>query len=119
MKERSPSWQFAVLRYVPDVAAERFLNLAVVMLSESDAPFVRVQCLADWTRVTRFDENADIELLKEIVSELKRRLSGDQRQAAIEMMQQASGSLQFTPFEPCRNSGELELRRLASVYLVA
>jgi hypothetical protein len=76
-----------------------------------------MQCVADWNRVTQFDEDADVQLLRELASDLERRLSGNQRRETIEMMAQASGSIQFTPFEPCRDSGEPELQRLASTYL--
>jgi hypothetical protein len=66
--------EFALIRYVPDVAKGEFTNIGVVLRAEgaeADVRFTR-----DWSRVRCMDAHADIDLLESLESEIAERLHG-------------------------------------------
>src|ERR1035437_7287908 len=54
---------FFLLRYVPDVVKQEFVNVGVVMLEEGEGGFTDVRFTRDWRRVRCLEPEVDIELL--------------------------------------------------------
>src|ERR1035438_5990855 len=65
---------FFLLRYVPDVVKQEFVNIGVVMLEVGDSGFTDVRFTRDWRRVRCLDPEVDIELLQSYEDELRRLL---------------------------------------------
>ena len=57
-------YEYAIIRYVPKVEREEFLNIGVIVFSKRKG-FLRVKYLLDGKRITNFNEEADIDVLKE------------------------------------------------------
>ena len=122
---------FFLLRYVPDVVKQEFINVGVVMLEEGDNGFTEVRFTRDWRRVRCLDPEVDIELLQSYEDELRRLLQSraaevinyklpmSRRDWLLDLMQQSfSGVLQLTPMEAVlTESPQAELGILARAYL--
>jgi hypothetical protein len=122
---------FFLLRYVPDVVKQEFVNVGVVMLEEGEDGFTDVRFTRDWRRVRCLDPEADIELLQSYEDELRRllqsrtaevinyRLPMSRRQWLLDLMQQSfSGTLQVAPMQGVlTESPQAELGILARAYL--
>jgi hypothetical protein len=75
--------EFYLLRYVPDVVKDEFVNLGVVLLetSDGDSAFTDVRFTRDWRRVRCLDPEADVELLESFEGELRRLLQSRAHEA--------------------------------------
>jgi hypothetical protein len=66
--------EFQLLRYVPDAVRNEYVHIGVI-LREQGSPRAEVRFTRDWRRVRCLDADADTELLEEMESELRRRLT--------------------------------------------
>ncbi|MGD0570401.1 MAG: DUF3037 domain-containing protein [Candidatus Sulfotelmatobacter sp.] len=110
--------EFFLLRYVPNVAREEFVNIGLVMTESGGdgGGFAGVHFTADWGRARCLDPNIDVEMLEALGREMERQLK-DIRQRALllhEMMDAYSNTLQLSPIRQCvaENPAE-ELKDLA------
>jgi hypothetical protein len=110
--------EFFLLRYVPNVAREEFVNIGLVMTESGGdgGGFAGVHFTADWGRARCLDANIDVEMLEALGRDMELRLK-DIRQRALllhEMMDSYSGTLQLSPIRRCvaENPAE-ELKDLA------
>jgi hypothetical protein len=122
---------FFLLRYVPDVVKQEFVNIGVVMLEEGEDGFTDVRFTRDWRRVRCLDPEVEIELLQSYEDELRRLLQSraaevinyklpmTRRQWLLDLMQQSfSGTLQLAPLQGVlTESPQAELGILARTYL--
>ena len=122
---------FFLLRYVPDVVKQEFVNVGVVMLEEGDSGFTDVRFTRDWRRVRCLDPEVDIELLQSYEDELRRLLQSraaevinyklpmSRREWLLDVMQQSfSGALQLAPMQGVlTESPQAEFGILARTYL--
>ncbi len=122
---------FFLLRYVPDVVKQEFINVGVVMLEEGDDGFTEVRFTRDWRRVRCLDPEVDIELLQSYEDELRRLLQSraaevinykppiSRREWVLDVMQQSfSGALQVAPLQGVlTDAPQAELGILAHTYL--
>src|SRR5664279_1891781 len=103
---------FFLLRYVPDLVKQEFVNVGVVMLEEGEGGFTDVRFTHDWRRVRCLDPEVDIELLQSYEDELRRLLQSrasevinyklpmSRREWLLDVMQQSfSGALQLAPMQ--------------------
>lgn len=85
-----------VLRYVPSVLEERFVNVGVLLIESGSGGFTESRFLSDWQRVRFFDPDADIEMLialtHEITNVWKR---PSERDALVQEMLTYSGAIQL------------------------
>jgi len=123
--------EFFLLRYVPDVVKQEFVNVGVVMLEESEDGFADVRFTRDWRRVRCLDPEVDVELLQSYEDELRRLLQSraaevinyklpmSRREWLLDVMQQSfSGALQLAPMQAVlTESPQGELGKLAHAYL--
>lgn len=122
---------FFLLRYVPDVVKQEFVNVGVVMLEEGADGFSDVRFTRDWRRVRCLDPEVDIELLQSYEDELRRLLQSrsaevinyklpmSRREWLLDLMQRSfSGALQLAPMQAVlTESPQAELGLLARTYL--
>jgi hypothetical protein len=122
---------FFLLRYVPDVVKQEFVNVGVVILEEGDDGFTDVRFTRDWRRVRCLDPDIDIELLQSYEDEIRRLLQSragevisyklpmSRRAWLLDLMQQSfSGALQLAPTQGVlTESPQAELGILARAYL--
>jgi len=122
---------FFLLRYVPDVIKQEFVNVGVVMLEEGDDGFTDVRFTRDWRRVRCLDPEVDTDLLQSYEDELRRLLQSraaevinyklpmSRREWLLDVMQQSfSGALQLAPMQAVlTESPQAELGILARTYL--
>ncbi len=110
--------EFFLLRYVPNVAREEFVNIGLVMRESGGdgGGFAEMHFTADWRRARCLDPNIDVEMLEALGREMERRLKDVQQRALLlnEMMDSYSNTLQLSPMRPCvaENPAE-ELKDLA------
>jgi hypothetical protein len=110
--------EFFLLRYVPDVAREEFVNIGLVMteIGGDGGGFAGVHFTADWRRARCLDPNVDVEMLEALGRDMERRLTDVQQRALLlhEMMDSYSNTLQLSPIQRCvaENPAE-ELKELA------
>jgi len=110
--------EFFLLRYVPNVAREEFVNIGVVMTESGGdgGGFAGLHFTADWRRARCLDPNIDVEMLEALGREMERRLKDVQQRALLlhEMMDSYSNTLQLSPIQRCvaENPAE-ELKDLA------
>lgn len=57
-------YQFAIIRYVPSLIREEFVNIGVVVSDITDMHPPRVWFTRDWTRLQSLDPIVDIEMLR-------------------------------------------------------
>ena len=67
--------KFFLVRYVPDVVKNEFVNIGVVLLPLA-AP-VQVRFARDWSRLRAMDPAADLEVLDAFAGELQARLAAE------------------------------------------
>src|SRR4051812_24560135 len=115
--------EFFVLRYVPDLVKNEFVNFGVVMLENGaetkSGSFADVRFTSDWRRVQCVDSNVDIEMLAALEDDLRRRLAqaGDRESLLNEMESSFSGTLQISETKVCQtDSPRQEIERLAEMY---
>src|SRR6202521_1266948 len=110
--------EFFLLRYVPNVAREEFVNIGLVMteIGGDGGGFAGVHFTANWQRARCLDPNIDVEMLEALGRDMERRLEDVQQRALLlhEMMDSYSNTLQLSPIQRCvaENPAE-ELKELA------
>ena len=111
--------RFFLLRYVPDVVKNEFVNIGLVLLP--DAGSAELRFTHDWSRVRCLDPEADLELLEGIESELRETLrdSGPERQTIVRKIQESfSNALQVSDLTACLTESPVaEADELARLYL--
>lgn len=59
--------QYSLIRYVPNPIAEEYINIAIVVFSETEA---QCRVTQNWNRVAVFGDENDISMLKEFCEQL-------------------------------------------------
>jgi hypothetical protein len=112
--------EFFVLRYVPAVIREEFINIGVVMTALGDADFGEVRFLKNWTPVLRLDPNADLDFLDVFAMDTRERVRNkEKREQMLEQMWESfSNSIQLSMPVTCSCEDPIsELERLSAQYL--
>ena len=117
--DESRQYGFFLLRYVPDVVKEEFVNIGVVVLGE-ESDYADVRFTRDWRRVYCLDPNADIELLEGLEREIRSELAeGIGRAALLSRLQDSySNALQVSEMRACFGGEPAkEMDNLVAIYL--
>jgi hypothetical protein len=114
--------EFFVMRYVPKVMTEEFVNIAVVILEPpiDSQGFADVRFVESWNQVQSVDPGADIEVLDALKQEFRKQLQDvAQRRALLTLLEDSfSNVIQISPRKGClADDPHKELAFLASVYL--
>jgi hypothetical protein len=114
--------EFFVLRYVPKVVTEEFVNIAVVMLEPTidSRGFAAVLFVESWKRVKSLDPGADIEMLDAFKQEVSEQLQDvTHREELLRLLEDSfSNVVQLSARKGClADDPHKELALLASVYL--
>jgi len=113
---------YFLVRYVPDVTREEFINIGV-FLSCPGQQFLDCVFSDDWRRINRFHEQADPEFLKDLQSHFKQEIEGhkhDLDRYISEMQQTYSNLIQLSEPRPCLTSNLLaQLQDLFERYVGA
>ena len=122
--------EFFLLRYVPDVVREEFVNIGVILrqvpTAESAGTEVCVRFAPDWERVLRLDSDVDTALLNGLNNDLTRlvaessvRQGTTSFESFLAVMQDSfSSSLQLSgPRVSLAESMTAELDRLLRMYV--
>ena len=108
--------EYLVLSYAPDLLKDEHVNFGLLMLSSEGAAFSAVRFARDLRRVRCLSPHADLEMLRALEEDLRRRLAGvKDREELLQMMQSSfSGTIQVSDVKAClTDSPERELERLA------
>jgi len=111
--------EFFLLRYVPNIVREEFVNIGLVMTEPGGdgRGFAGIHFTKDWRRARRVDTNIDVEVLEALGRELEQRLLDvDERERLLhQMMDSYSNLVQLSPVRHClAEDPARELRDLAS-----
>jgi len=110
---------FFLLRYVPDVVKNEFVNIGLVLLPAAGRAELRFT--SDWSRVRSLDPQADMELLEALESDLRAKLThsqGDRDSTLRTIRDSFSNALQTSdPKAFLAESPALEADELARIYL--
>src|SRR5947209_150984 len=115
--------EFFLLRYVPDLLKNEFVNFGVVMLDaerKSGAEgFAEVRFTHDWRRVKCMDASADLEMLQALEEDIRQRLgSAKDHDEMLRIIEQFSNTIQLSPSEWFESSSpERDVERIAREYL--
>ena len=115
-------FEFYVLRYVPCVAREEFINIAVLLfeLRDSGFAFADVRMTSDWRRVYCLDKQVDIEVLQGLGADIRMHLLHPQN---IPMLRRKfedlfANAIQISARKVCLAADPVrEMARLGSIYL--
>jgi hypothetical protein len=111
--------EFFLLRYVPDVVKNEFVNVGLVLLPPTGPAEVRFT--RDWSRVKCLDPQADLELMESIETDVREELnkSSASREFILRKIQDSfSNTLQPSEFKAClAESAVAEADALARLYL--
>ena len=112
--------EFFLLRYVPDLVKDEFINIGVV-LSESTTNFADMRFTTDWSRARCLNAEADIEMLEAARSDLRRIFAegGASRERIFKLIDDSfSNTIQVSPVKAClTQSPQIEIEQLAKLYL--
>lgn len=116
--------EFFVIRYVPDVVKDEFVNVAVVLYAGeagSAKAFADVRLTRDWKRVRCLDPDADTDALEALEQMVRARLEEGEagREWLLKRMDDSfSNTIQVTPVKAVlAESPAAELEKLAEMYL--
>ncbi len=111
--------EFFLLRYVPDLVKDEFVNIGVVLSDRQHYSGVRFT--RDWSRVRCLDPEADIEMLEAVYHELQSLLdknNHDREQILRRIRDSFSNSIQLSSVKAClTKSPQTEIEHLAQLYL--
>lgn len=113
--------EFLIARYAPDLTGE--INVGIVLLERtSDGfSFAKAQFIRNLQRLSAFDDDADVEVLRSIFDGIERDVNSSPEGIAVllEMRAGLSNAIQFSDPKGIVVSGdpESELDRLVSLYL--
>jgi Protein of unknown function (DUF3037) len=112
--------EFFLLRYVPDLVKDEFVNIGVV-LSEPETNFTDVRFTADWSRARCLNAEADVEVLEAVRSDIRQFFSagGSSRDEIFKIINDSfSNTIQLSPLKACvTTSPQEEIEKLAKLYL--
>jgi hypothetical protein len=110
--------EFSLVRYVPDVVKGEFVNIGVVLRSETGA---EVRFTRDWARVRCMDADADVGLLESLEAEIAERLRGETKisKPVVELLEDTlSNSVQMTAMRgTLAESLPAEMEQLLRMYV--
>jgi len=115
-------FEFYVLRYVPYVAREEFINIGVLLfeLLDTGFGFADVRMTSDWRRVYRLDRQVDIEVLQELGAYIRMQLQHSQDIAVLlrKFEDLFANMIQMSARKVCLAADPAqEMARLSSIYL--
>ena len=119
MPDAERLYQFALIRYMPDIVRGEFLNIGV-FLADSAEKRMEARMLDDFRRVKRFHPVADIGLLASLEDMFTRGRveNGRDLHAYLEYLQSFSTTLQVSePKGVLTSNFEAELERLYDTYV--
>ena len=73
----SRAYSFSLIRYVPDIIREEFVNIGVLICDPNDVCAPMLRMTRDWTRLLSLDESADIQMLEALETDLSLQLEKD------------------------------------------
>jgi hypothetical protein len=82
-------FEHAVIRVVPRVEREEFINIGVIIYCPKQK-FLKVRFLLDETRLSAFSHDLDIDCLKDNINSFERICNGDQQAGPIAKLDIAS-----------------------------
>jgi len=94
---------YFLVRYVPDVAKEEFLNIGVFLFCPAEG-FLDCRFSDDWRHVSRFHAQADTEFLEDLQSHFEQQIRDHQNDLdgyIREMQQSYSNLIQLSPLRAC------------------
>lgn len=113
--------EFFLLRYVPDAVKEEFVNIGVVMIeTQEGGAFADVRFTKDWRRVQCLDPDADLEVLKAMESDIRRRVVEVRScEAVMRVLNDSfSNAIQLSVAQGClTDDPEKEIEEMARIYL--
>jgi hypothetical protein len=115
-------FEFYILRYVPYVVKEEFINIGVLLFEPhpNGFRFVDVRMTNDWQRVYCLDRNVDIEVLQGLEPYIRTQLQHSQNVGVLpgKLEDSFANLVQISPRKVCL-AGEkaLELDKLSLMYL--
>ncbi len=120
MPERIPC-EFYLLRYVPDMVKNEFVNIGVLLREAGRTETTKVRLTRDWSRVRCMDPDADTALLEAMETELVTRIreGGYGSKSAMEMLEESlSTSVQMSePRGALAESVAAEMEQLMRLYV--
>ncbi len=119
--EQRVACEFFLLRYVPDVVKNEFVNIGVVLRDVRHVAAAEVRFTRNWSRVRCVDAHADIALLEALEGELAMRLTRieSEPKAIMEVLEDSlSNSIQLTPARAClAENVSAEMEQLIRMYV--
>jgi hypothetical protein len=117
MAERKP-YEFFLLRYVPNVVREEFVNIGLVMTQRGGAGgFAGSYFTKNWKRAQWLHPDIDVEMLESIGHDIQNRVADVQSLALLlhELNDQYSNAIQISEVRQCLTEDPArELKELAS-----
>jgi len=109
--------EFLLLQYSPNALTEEAINIGVVVLSKEA---VDVRFREDWDVLSKFDPDADMEMLDAIRRDIEMKLHSTERDEMLETIETS-----FSNTIRCSSRGQVlceddpvtEIDRLARIYL--
>ena len=114
--------EFFLLRYVPNAVRSRFINIGIVLFDPETllTGFCQARFISGWDRLQSFDDDADIEVLQAMASDIENQLSDPfRRQECLQSIEDSfSNAIQLSPREECVTENPwIELEDLSHRYL--
>lgn len=75
-------YEYAVIRVVPKVEREEFINVGVILFSKK-AKFIKMKYLLDENRLKIFSTELDVDLLKDTLDSFEKICNGEQTAGTI------------------------------------
>jgi Protein of unknown function (DUF3037) len=114
---------FTIVRYVPNIAKEEFINIGVIMLEPGvKGGFADLQFLSTWRRVHQFDLEVDLDWILAMESDLRTQLLGasDRLMFMNKLYDSFSGQVQLSRVMTCQTvDPAVEFARAVDFYLTA
>ncbi len=112
-------FDYFLLRYVPNVVREEFVNIGLIMTETGGdgGGFAGVHFTQDWRRARSLGPNIDVDVLEALGREIEQRLKDAGQRALLlhGMMDSYSNTVQISPIWQCvTDDPAVELRRLAT-----
>ncbi len=115
--------EFTIVRYVPNIAKEEFINIGVIMLEPGvKGGFADLQFLSTWRRVHQFDLEVDLDWIVAMESDLRTQLLGasDRSMFMNKLYESFSGQVQLSPLMTCQTEDPVvEFAKAVDFYLTA
>jgi hypothetical protein len=115
--------EFFLLRYVPDAVKGEFVNFGLAMIEwpgSRGGTYAELRCIKDWNRVLRADPQADIDMLKALVEDTRKRVVEVRNCAEVVKVlnDSFSNAIQLSEPQGCLTENpEQEIEVMAGIYL--